>query len=380
MRDSCSAMKRWLLSADSSAAALSFLAMWMMARKALASPFAGSSASASLMSCKAASPRPRRSSTSARWVRHVWFDGLGRPRHCSARWNFSLRLGVAERRVIQNPLHRISRLDDRTEGGRGGGAGDEHLAAADNPLLAGRQSLGPYRALKNRQLRGVAAQRHLELGALDRSIQVRRTDPELLREAGDEVTRTAGMRIEAGSCDVVLEELDDDLRGGDAQRDGRVPIHPHQGLGLDEQRGPSERAGPQPIPGTYGRIKPLDLQPGVGSSALDFERALNGNDARNGRCARCSFLGESRRGACGCENKEPAAPRGTTIRSDSPAARSLRSPEFSCPHTPRFRGAWLLLRSTAISKLVACDRKCKKTHEKVLPDRTRLGPDWLVDS
>ena len=81
---SCSARKRWLPSADSSAAALSFLAMWMMARKAFASPFAGLRASASLMSCKAASPRPRRSSTSARWVRHVWFDGLGRPRHCSA--------------------------------------------------------------------------------------------------------------------------------------------------------------------------------------------------------------------------------------------------------------------------------------------------------
>ena len=248
-------------------------------------------------------------------------------------WNFSLRLGVAERRVIQNPLHGISRFDDRTEGGRGGGAGDEHLAAADNPLLAGGQSLGPYRALKNRQLSGVAAQRHLELGALDRSIQVRRTDPELLREAGDEVPRTAGMRIEAGSCDVVLEELDHDLRGGHAQRDGRVPIHPHQGLGLDEQRGPSKRAGPQPVPGAYGRIKPLDLQPGAGSSALDFERALNGNDARNGRCARCSFLGESRRGACGCENKEPAH-RGERPSAAIPLQRDPCDPPNSRVHTP----------------------------------------------
>src|SRR4030095_6081090 len=60
---------------------------------------------------------------------------------------------------------------------------------------------------------------------------------------------------------------------------------------------------------------------------------LDGNDARNGRCARCSFLGESGRHARGGENKE-SAHRGERPSAAIPLQRDPRDPPNSRIHTP----------------------------------------------
>jgi hypothetical protein len=92
--------------------------------------------------------------------------------------------------------------------------------------------------------------------------------------------------------------------------------------------------GPQSIAGTDGRIEPFDLQPGAASGALDFDATLDGNDACNGRLARCrSLLGEGSICACGCENKEEPH-RGERPSAAIPVQRDPCDPPNYRAHTP----------------------------------------------
>jgi len=111
-----------------------------------------------------------------------------------------------DRRIVERPLHRIARFDHDARGRRGARlrlgdfAGVDHYLA----LLVGRQ----HPAFEQQQGRAIPRHANLELGALDRSVEVRRVDREQAGFAAERLNRALD-QIDQGTLLFIATDIDE---------------------------------------------------------------------------------------------------------------------------------------------------------------------------